>query len=45
MKTYKFYWRDGDTDTLTGDTPEDALNNAWLGAFAQDQLDWFEEVR
>ena len=43
MKTFTFFWLDGNRDFFEGDSPEDALNKAGYGVGAIRALDFYTE--
>ena len=45
MKTYILHWTNGDTERVTGNTPQDVFERAWYRGGAVYDLDWIEEVK
>ncbi len=44
MKTFKFFWLNGDTDVGHGETVAEAFSRLGYGAGAMGALDYYEEV-
>lgn len=42
MKTYTLFWRNGDTQLIRGDDPEQAFHRAGIGAGAMPALDFWD---
>lgn len=43
MNTYTIFWLTGDTQIVTGNKPQEAMNNAGIGAGALRAMDFYAE--